>query len=98
MKKRREDPLESTIEAKVCAYARTKKFYDRKFVSPNNRSVPDRLLVSPSGQLFFIEFKRKGKQPTEGQRREINDLRDRGQKVYVVDDVDTGKALIDRLS
>ena len=95
---RTKTPLEKDIEEKVCRYARVHNFYVRKFSSPNYRSVPDRMLISPKGHVVFIEFKAPKKQPTQAQAREIERLRDYGQRVYVVDDWERGKFLIDRFA
>lgn len=89
------DLLEKQIESKVCAYARSRGFLAYKFNSEARRSVPDRLFISPRGYVFFIEFKRKGKKPTEAQHREIDRIREQGVDVFVVDDVDGGKRTID---
>lgn len=85
---------ESDIEGAVCRHARDLGFYVRKFVSPNHRSVPDRLFISPAGDVFFIEFKAPGKTPTPGQEREIARLKDVHQAVYVVDCASTGKEVV----
>jgi hypothetical protein len=45
---------------------------------------------------LFIEFKREGMKPTPAQEREHNRMRGHGVQVYVVDDVTTGKWVIDR--
>lgn len=89
------DPLEKDIERAVCAYAKTKNVDNYKFTSPNRASVPDRMFVTPSGLIFFIEFKRKGKKPTPAQAREIDRLEQRKVQVFVVDNVDQGKWVID---
>jgi hypothetical protein len=78
----------------VCKYAKSLGFYVRKFVSPANRSVPDRLFISPSGVVFFIEFKRKGKKPTEDQAREHKEIQAHSVAVHVIDNVEDGKTLI----
>ena len=67
-----------------------------KFQSPNHRSVPDRMFVNPDGVVFFIEFKREGEKPTDGQTREIGKLRAYEQAVYVCDSVEDGKGIIDQ--
>ncbi len=87
--------LEKQIENKVVTYAKNKDFLAYKFTSPSNRSVPDRLFISPTGQIFFIEFKRKGKVPTKLQASTIKNLTSKGAKVMVVDDFNIGKAIID---
>jgi len=90
--------LEKQIEAAVVEYARTKGFLAHKFTSPNRAAVPDRLLIHPSGTVFFIEFKRAGKVPTPAQAREHGRLRAHNVAVYVVDDIVEGKALIDKVN
>ena len=92
-----DDPLERDIEGEVCRYAKSKGFYVRKFVSPAHRSVPDRLLITPRGTLFFIEFKRRGKRATDDQQREHDTLRDYAKTTYVIDNATTGKALIEEM-
>lgn len=89
------DPLEKEIEAAVCGYARRRGCYVVKFVSPAHRSVPDRLLITPAGRVFFIEFKRKGMPATPAQVREHATLARFGKVTFVVDDVAHGYEVID---
>lgn len=65
-----------------------------KFKSPNNRGVPDRLLLYPippehqeivAKYVEFIEFKAPGKKPTTLQLRKHKELTDRGYRVRVID-------------
>lgn len=87
-------PLEKDIERKVCDFAKQHHMLAYKFTSPQRASVPDRLFVTGQGHVFFIEFKRAGKRPTEAQWREINRLRATGVEVFVVDNVDEGKRIV----
>ena len=87
--------LEREIEKKVTDYAKNKNFLAYKFTSPSNKSVPDRLFISPTGNIFFVEFKRKGKLPTKLQNYTINNMLSRGVKVSIIDNCDKGKLLID---
>lgn len=89
--------LEKDIEARVCQYARTFGVLTRKFTSPSHRSVPDRLFLFPGGLTVFIEFKQKGKKLTKPQHNECRKLIDLGHKVYLVDNVDGGKQLVDKI-
>jgi len=89
------NPLEKEIEKKVCDYARSKGFLHYKFNSPAHRSVPDRLLIDPTGLPFFIEFKRLGEVPTAAQAAEIKRIQNKGTCVLVIDNVQSGKAAID---
>lgn len=87
--------LEKQIEAKVCEYAKTKNILAYKFTSPARAAVPDRLFVTPDGRMFFCEFKREGLKPTPAQEREHTKLRQHKVNVFVVDNVEQGKAMID---
>lgn len=90
-----DNPLESAIEHRVCDYAKSLRVLSYKFTSPARRSVPDRLFIVPGGRMFFIEFKRKGQSPTAAQAVEIARIRNQGGAVYVVDNVEQGKKVID---
>jgi Holliday junction resolvase len=68
---------ESKIEAKVVKYCRDHGIYTRKFASPSNRGVPDRLFVM-NGKVMFIELKRPGNEPTALQHHELDVLRAHG--------------------
>jgi len=86
---------ESEIERRVCKYAEDLGFEPYKFVSPNRRFVPDRLIICPHGWMFFMEFKKLGEKPTPGQMREIERIRRRNAFVFIIDDVQLGKEVID---
>jgi Holliday junction resolvase len=84
-------PLKETgpngIEAKTKKYARKLGCVVRKFSSPSQRSVPDDIFVTPTGVVFFIEFKSPNKKPSPAQEREINKLLKNKGIVYVVDNL-----------
>lgn len=86
---------ESAIEKKVCDRARKLGYYVRKFVSPQQRGVPDRLFISPGGKVFFIEFKAPGKKPTPLQEYERSLIQANNICVYVVDNAPAGMWLVD---
>ena len=83
--------LEREIEEKVVNYAKKRKFRADK---NKTRSLPDRTFISPTGNIFYVEFKRKGKSPTKLQQITINDLLSRSVKVFIIDDLEQGKLLI----
>lgn len=87
--------LEKQIESKVCEYAKTKNVLVYKFTSPARAAVPDRLFIAPDGRMWFCEFKREGQKPTVAQEREHNRLRQNKVSVFVVDNVEDGKAMVD---
>ena len=87
--------LEKQIEAKVCEYAKTKNVLVYKFTSPARAAVPDRMFIRPDGRIWFVEFKRQGAKPTEAQEREHHRLRQHKVNVFVIDNVEEGKTMID---
>ena len=89
--------LEKEIEAAVKRYAESCGWLTRKWTSPNHAFVPDQIFIAPGGRVIFIEFKRTGAKPTAGQEREHSRLRQQGCLVYVVDSVEQGKQIIDKL-
>lgn len=60
-----------------------------------NRHWPDQMFLAPGKRIIFIEFKREGEAPTEGQKLLHEILRDMEFSVDVVDDADYGRQLID---
>ena len=56
-----------------------------KFTSPSRRSVPDRIVTMPEGQIIFVELKAPGKKPTEAQKRDHAKRRAMGCDVRVID-------------
>ena len=91
-------PLERDIESSVCEYARSQGCLAYKFTSPQRSAVPDRLFTTPTGGIaWFCEFKRKGQKPTPAQEREHDRLRMHGFKVFVIDNIPDGRAMVDRM-
>ena len=89
--------LEKDVERKVCDYAKVRRMLSYKFSSPARAAVPDRLFVTKQGIMFFIEFKRPGAKATPAQQREHLKLMSQNVRVFVIDDVDKGKAVIDAM-
>lgn len=77
--------LEKTIEAYLVAQVKKRGGIPYKFVSPQRRSVPDRLVVFPGGRICFVELKQKGKKPTPLQAAEHERLRALECAVFVID-------------
>ena len=89
--------LEKDIEKKIVAYAKSKGCIVRKFTSPAQRAVPDRIIVTPRGVVGFLEVKRPGNKPTPLQYREMELLGDNNAKVEWHDSVEEAKKFIDDL-
>ncbi len=85
---------ESEIEKKVCEYAKSKGFLTYKFTSPSQKGVPDRMIIG-DGVVFFIEFKTKEGTISKLQRLAFEKIAARCISVYVCDDINDGKKIID---
>ncbi len=75
---------ESTVESYLVKRCKELGIYERKFVSPQRRNVPDRILVY-NGVVVFVELKKPGEKPTPAQKREHIRLTEAGALVVVVD-------------
>jgi hypothetical protein len=87
--------LEKNIEKKIVDYAKKYDIISYKLNSETSKGLPDRMFITRTGVIFFVEFKRKGKTPNELQQFIINKLIKRKCLVSVIDDVDSGIELID---
>lgn len=94
-KRRDKRPLEKEIEKKACDYGKSTGWDCRKYTSPAHRSVPDRMCLHDFGTIIFIEYKRFGEKATDAQKKEHRKLRARGFTVYVIDNVEDAKRVLD---
>ena len=52
---------ESEIEAYLVKRVKNKKGLCMKWTSPGNAGVPDRIVIVPGGDIYFVELKAEGK-------------------------------------
>jgi hypothetical protein len=90
-----DNPLEKVIEKTVCKYAESKGCVQFKFVSVNNRGVPDRIIITLTGEVLFVEFKRKGKDLTTLQKKHRARIQGNMGIYYKIDNIEDGKYMID---
>ncbi len=85
---------EKEIERKLVQAVRHSGGLALKFVSPGFNGVPDRLLLFDHGRAAFAEVKAPGQKPRALQVRRMEQLREMGFKVFVVDGTEQiGKVL-----
>lgn len=84
--------LEKEIERALCQRVKFLGGLCEKFVSPGKRSVPDRVVTLPGGQIVFIEVKAPGKKPTPLQERDHETRRRLGCRVVVIDNLEAANA------
>jgi len=89
--------LEKDVENKVVRYAKEQGCLVRKMNGLGARNWPDRLFVSPSGRIWFCEFKAPGKRVDKdsAQGLFIHELQVRKVTCYEVNDVARGLAMVD---
>ena len=85
---------EKIVEGKLNKAVRQSGGLALKFVSPGFNGVPDRLLLFPGGRLAFCEVKAPGEKPRPLQEHRMEQLREMGFRVYVVDSVEQIGAMI----
>ena len=88
---------EKVLERKLCKRVKELGGHAYKFVSPNQRGVPDRLCILPNGNTIFVELKTTGKKPTKLQELCMSELRELGQICEVVDSSEKLDKLISQL-
>lgn len=76
---------EKAIEEYLRDQAKSKGGKAYKFVSPGNAGVPDRMVVLPGCEIFFVELKAPGKKPTQLQEIRICELEKLGRTVFIAD-------------
>lgn len=82
--------LEKKLEKRCTDVAKAHGWWSRKFSSPANRGVPDRIYIK-DGNVVFIEFKAPGKKPTPLQAHEIELIKQHGGNAVWIDNIDTFK-------
>ena len=75
---------ESAIEARLVRRVRERGGLCYKFVSPGNRGVPDRLVITPDGRMFFVELKSQTGRLSKLQKFQMSELKARNVDVYVL--------------
>ena len=79
---------EKHIETTLTAQAKKRGGLALKFTSPGTTGVPDRLVILPPGRLGFVETKTTGDTPRPIQKHRIQQLKNLGCRVYVIDHTD----------
>ena len=88
---------EKVIEQKLFRAVRRCGGLALKLVSPGFNGVPDRLLLFMGGKVAFAEVKAPGEKPRPLQVHRMEQLREMGFKVFVIDDVKQIGGMIDEI-
>lgn len=88
---------EKYIERRLTAEVKKRGGLCPKFVSPGLVGVPDRLVLFEGGLLAFVELKASDKKPRPIQMKRMEQLRQLGFKVYVIDNVEMIGGVLDEI-
>lgn len=84
--------LEKDVEATLVRRVKALGGHCEKFTSPGRRSVPDRIITMPNGQIIFVELKAPGNKPTDAQIKDHAKRRELGCDVRVIDNLEDARA------
>ena len=76
--------LEKDIEKRFKNALEAKRCLVYKFASPNCRGVPDRIVITDTGRVLFVELKTEKGVLSKLQRTQLKKLRDFRQKTFVL--------------
>ena len=68
-----------------------------KFISANAPGVPDRILITPSGAVWFIELKSESGRLAKIQRWQIDRIKQRGANARVIRGLDEAEKFIEEV-
>lgn len=91
--------LEKTLERKL--YNQIKKMggIAYKFISPGNNGVPDRIVVLPTGRIYFVEMKQpKDRRKEELQKYQQERIRSKGGNVWKIFTEEELEAFLEEVS
>jgi len=88
---------ESSLEHRIKQYAESKDCFFWKFVAPGTKGVPDRIIITPDGEVGFLEVKAPGQKPKAIQEYQMVKLRDRKVGALWTSNYELAVAFIDGL-
>ena len=88
---------EKFIEHKLVTETNKHGGFAWKFTSPGTAGVPDRIILLPQGKIGFVEVKASHKKPRAIQTRRLEQLRELGLKVFVLDDAEQIKNILEEI-
>lgn len=89
--------LEKEIERRMCEMIKQRGGLTYKFTSPNNPGVPDRLVVTPDGVVWFVELKTEIGRLANIQKFQKSELEKRNANVKVIRGWDAAKDFVNEV-
>lgn len=89
---------ESAIERKFVNRLRAAGCLVYKFISPGNDGVPDRIVITPEGQVVFVELKTEKGRLSEVQKVQLRRLQEHGAHTEVLYGVQEVEEFVETLT
>lgn len=88
---------EKEIERRMCEMVHSRGGLAYKFTSPNSRGVPDRVVITPRGEVWFVELKAASGRLSALQKWRKAELEKRGANVRVIRGWEAAKAFVEEV-
>jgi len=88
---------EKEIERRMCELVRKRGGLSYKFTSPNAPGVPDRIVITPEGNVWFVELKTEIGRMANIQKWQKSELEKRNANVRVVRGWEEAKMFIEEV-
>lgn len=85
---------ESQIESRLVRLVREQGGLCYKFISPSNPGVPDRIVITPDGRVYFVELKTEIGRLAKIQKWQVSEMRKRKANVRVLRGLNEVKAFV----
>ena len=89
--------LEKEIERRMCELIKKRGGLTYKFKSPNSPGVPDRIVITPVGVVWFVELKNSVGRVAGIQKWQLSELEKRGANVRVLCGWDAAKDFVEEV-
>lgn len=74
---------ESRVEGKLRSEARRRGWLTYKLASPGTAGMPDRLVITGAGKVWFVELKAEDGRLSPAQRKRIRELQEHGARAEI---------------
>lgn len=88
---------EAQIEKRLVQGVKARGGMCLKFTSPGTPGVPDRIVLTPDGRIFFVELKTEIGRLAKIQRWVIGEMQKRGADVRVLKGADQVKSFLEEV-
>ena len=89
--------LEKETERRMCELIKKRGGLTYKFTSPNNPGVPDRIVITPKGGVWFVELKTEKGRLRKMQEWQKSELEKHGANVRAIQGWDAAREFVEEV-